>query len=337
MKAAVYKGSQQFQIEEIPTPKVGPEQVLVKVKYCAICGTDVHTVLYDITIPGSVMGHEYCGTIVEKGSEVSKWKIGDRVVGGGGSAPPGTPYGITVDPRFSYRTGLAHWEGGAYAEYVLMEDWEPMSIPDEVPDEAAAMCEPCAIAVHAVRISELKVGDTVAILGAGPVGLLCLQVAKAAGCGQVFVSEPAPARRAAALGLGADAVIDPTKDDAVETIVELSEGLGPHIVFECAAAKNTLDQGLSMARRHGQVILVSIAWEPTPVLPVEWIGREVTLKASASKTPDDWSRALELIRSGQVKMSPLLTGTSFIKLDGIQEAFKGLFEPTNELKIIVEP
>ena len=87
MKAAVYKGSQQFQIEEIPTPKVGPEQVLVKVKYCAICGTDVHTVFYDITIPGSVMGHEYCGTIVEKGSEVSKWKIGDRVVGGGQDGP----------------------------------------------------------------------------------------------------------------------------------------------------------------------------------------------------------------------------------------------------------
>ena len=212
-----------------------------------------------------------------------------------------------------------------------------MSIPGEVPDEAAAMCEPCAIAVHAVRISDLKVGDTVAVLGAGPVGLLCLQVAKAAGCGQVFVSEPAPARREAALSLGADAVIDPIKDDAVETIVELSEGLGPHVVFECAAAKPTLEQGLSMARRHGQVILVSIAWEPTPVLPVEWIGREVTLKASASKTPDDWSRALELIRSGQVQMSPLLTGTSFIKLDGIQEAFRGLFEPTNELKIIVEP
>ena len=124
------------------------------------------------------------------------------------------------------------------------------------------MCEPCAIAVHAVRISELKVGDTVAILGAGPVGLLCLQVAKAAGCGQVFVSEPAPARREAALGLGADAVIDPTKDDAVETIVELSEGLGPHIVFECAAAKNTLNQGLSIFQNFLSILRSETSEDP---------------------------------------------------------------------------
>lgn len=338
MKAAVYKGNKRFEVEEIPTPEVGPGQVLVKVRYCAICGTDVHMVLYDVLAPGAVMGHEYCGTIAKLGTEVTRWKVGDRVVGGGGTPPPGIAHGITADPRFSYRTSLPRaGRNGAYAEYVLMEEWAPTPIPDGVSDEAAALCEPCAIAVHAVRISELKVGDSVAVLGAGPVGLLCLQVARAAGAGPVFVSEPAPARREAALSLGADAVIDPTEEDVVSAMVSLTDGLGPHVVFECAAARSTLEQALSMARRSGQVVLVAIAWEPTSVLPVEWLGREVVLKASASKTLEDWSRALELIRSGKVRMEPLLSETSFIPLEEIQEAFEGLFEPTTQIKIVVKP
>jgi len=311
MKAAVYKGNKRFEVEEIPTPEVGPGQVLVKVRYCAICGTDVHMVLYDVLAPGAVMGHEYCGTIAKLGTEVTRWKVGDRVVGGGGTPPPGIAHGITADPRFSYRTSLPRaGRNGAYAEYVLMEEWAPTPIPDGVSDEAAALCEPCAIAVHAVRISELKVGDSVAVLGAGPVGLLCL---------------------------GADAVIDPTEEDVVSAMVSLTDGLGPHVVFECAAARSTLEQALSMARRSGQVVLVAIAWEPTSVLPVEWLGREVVLKASASKTLEDWSRALELIRSGKVRMEPLLSETSFIPLEEIQEAFEGLFEPTTQIKIVVKP
>ena len=338
MKAAVYKGEGKFKVEDVPLPELTPDQVLVKVKYCAICGTDVHTVLYDVLEPDSVMGHEYCGTIADIGKEVTKWKIGDRVVGGGGDSPPGVSYGIMGDPRFSYQQSLAQDQtSGAYAEYVCLQEWEPMSIPDEVSDRAAAMCEPCAIAVHAVRNSRMQVGDSVAILGAGPVGLLCLQVAKAAGAGSVYVSEPAPARRRTALELGADEVIDPSTEDAVDRMISLTGGLGPHIVFECAAAKNTLDQGLTMARRFGQVVLVAIAWKPTSVLPVEWLGREVEMKASASKTPEDWARALELIRTGKVRMEPLLSDTSFVPLSNIQQSFESLFEPKGEVKIVVEP
>ena len=338
MRAAVYKGNKRFEVEEVPTPEVGPNQVLVEVSYSAICGTDVHTVLYDVLAPGSVIGHEYSGTIAQVGADVTRWRVGDRVVGGGGTLPPGNPSRITTDPRFSYRpSGLAGGTGGGYAEQVLMEEWAPMAIPDGVSDEAAALCEPCAIAVHAVGISDLKVGDSVAVLGAGPIGLLCMQVARTAGAGKVFVSEPAPARREAARSLGADAVIDPTNEDAVSAMVSLTDGLGPDVVFECAAAKSTLDQALSMARRSGQVVLVAIAWEPTSVLPVEWLGREVVLKTSASKTPDDWGLALELIRSGKVRMEPLLSEASFVPLDGVQGAFEALFKPTTQLQMVVRP
>ena len=228
MRAAVYKGNQTLVVEEVPTPAPGPGQVVVKVSYCAICGTDVHAFLYDIAPAGTVMGHEYSGIIDTVGSGVTQWKVGDRVVGGGGTAPPGSESAQRTDPRFNYRTmGFAGGRLRAYAEYVLMEEWEPIVLPDGVSDEAAALCEPCAVTVRAVRLSQLKLGDSVAVLGAGPIGLFCLQVAKAAGASAVYVSEPVAARAEAARRLGADAVVDPAIDGALEQIVALSGGKGP--------------------------------------------------------------------------------------------------------------
>jgi (R,R)-butanediol dehydrogenase/meso-butanediol dehydrogenase/diacetyl reductase len=236
MKAAVYRGNQRFEIEDVPMPEPGPNRLPVKVKYCAICGTDVHAFLYDIAPPGTVMGHEYCGTVAQVGSEIRNWRVGDRVVGGGGTPPDGQAVGVRRNPRFNYRT--MGYEGGrqrAYAEYVLMEDWEPIPIPQGVSDEEAALCEPCSVNVHAIRLSNLKLGDTVAILGAGPLRLLCLQTVRAAGASAVFATEPAHARAEAASELGADTVFDPTRDDVIAEIVSAAGGIGPDVVFECAA------------------------------------------------------------------------------------------------------
>ena len=335
MKAAVYKGNQRIDVEEIPTPTPGPGQVIVKVKYCGICGTDVHAYLYDVFPAGAVMGHEYCGTIVEVGPSVSGWKEGDRVIGGGGMPPPGKEHPSLKNPRYSI-TGSTCRPLGAYAEYILMEQWTPVSIPEGVSDEEAALCEPCAVAVHAIRISQMKLGDSVAIIGAGPIGLLCLQVAKAAGAGTVFVSEPASTRAEAALSLGADAVIDPTKDDVVSEIVSLTDGTGPAVVFECAAAKSTLDQALRMVRTGGQVVLVALAWEPTPVLPVEWMAREIRLQTSFNSIPEDFQIALDLIKSGKVTMQPLLSEASFIPLEEIKQSLDDLITPTTQVKVVVK-
>ncbi len=338
MRAAVYKGKQTFAVEDIPTPTPGPGQVLVRVKYCAICGTDVHGWLYDVVPPGTVLGHEYCGTIAQVGPGVSNWRVGDRVVGGGGTPPSGTGPAYARDPRYNYRTmGFGGRRLRAYAEYVLMESWEPIPIPTGVSDEAAALCEPCAVAVHAVRMSRLRVGDTVAVLGAGPIGLLTMQVARAAGASAVFVSEPAPARAEAARRLGADAVIDPTREDAVARMVELTDGIGPRLVFECAAARPTLQNALDMAARGGQVVLIAIAWEPVSVLPVDWMAREVELKSSFGSASEDWRIALGLVRSGKVNMAPLLSETSFIPLEAIQSAFEELVKPSSQVQVVVKP
>ena len=338
MRAAVYKGGQQFSVEDLPDPTPGPGQVVIDVNYCAICGTDVHHFLYDIAPPGSVMGHEYSGVVSSVGQSVTRWAVGDRVVGGGGEPPPGGTASPLRRERTNYRLDSASapvTRVRAYAEKVLMEEWEPVPVPEGVSDEAAAMCEPCAVTVHAVRLSQLKIGDSVVVLGAGPIGLLCMQVARAAGASKVIVSEPAPARAEAARRLGADAVINPLEEDAEARVVELTGGTGPDVVFECAAAKGTLDQALNMVRRNGQVVLVAIVWEQTPLLPPDWMAREISLKTSFGSQPEDWRIALDLIKSGRVTMDPLVSEASFVPLSEIQGAFEALCNPTNEVQMVV--
>lgn len=338
MKAAVYKGKHRFEITDIERPEPGPLQLLVKVHSCGVCGTDVHAVMFEIAPPGSVLGHEFSGTVVKIGPQVSRWKMGDRVVGGGGEPPAGSQPASRSHPRYNYRTmGFTGGRTRAYAEYVLMDEWEPIALPDDVQHEWASLTEPCAVAVHAVRNSGLKLGDSVGILGAGPIGLLCLQAAKAAGAGGVFVSEPAPARSKAASLLGADAVLDPTKEDVTARMVDLTDGQGPDVMFDCAGIKSTLDQALNTVRRAGQVVLVAVPWEPLPLLPADWMAREIRFHSSWGSSPGDWKISLELMRSGKVSMEPLLSESSFIPLEGIEKAFAALMKPSNQLQMVVRP
>ena len=251
MKAAVYKGEQVLQVEDVPDPVPGPGQAVMKVKYAAICGTDVHAFMYDIAKAGTVLGHEFAGTIVDVGDGVSRVSAGDRVVGGGGQAPPGTPPGPRANPRFNYRTmGFQHNARQlGYAEYVLMDEWEFTPVPNDVTDEQAALTEPCAVTVHAVRLSDVKLGDAVVVLGAGPIGLLCMQTARAVGATTVIVSEPATARAEAARRLGADTVINPLQDDLEARVMELTGGAGPQVVFETGFLKRG-DKSVGVQRQY---------------------------------------------------------------------------------------
>ena len=182
----------------------------------------------------------------------------------------------------------------------------------------------------------VKLGDAALVLGAGPIGLLCLQTARAAGATTVIVSEPAPGRAEAARRLGADAVLNPADGDFAEQVVELTGGAGPQVVFECAAAPSTLEQGLDLCARGGQVVMIAIAWEPTPVVPPNWMAREVRMQSSFGTLPEDWRIALDLMRTGRVSVEHMLTGTNFVPLEGIQGAFESLCHPTSELQMVVK-
>ena len=202
---------------------------------------------------------------------------------------------------------------------------------------AGAMAEPLTTAIDAVRPSGIKLGDTVGVLGGGPIGLFCMQAARAAGASKVIMSEPAPARAAAARALGADAVIDPTEQDVETEMVALTGGLGPDVIFECAGAKGTLQQALSTVRKGGRVALVALSWEPNMVLPVDWITRDIDLVTSLQHYSRHWEIALDLLARGLIRTEPMVPEGGVIPLSDIQSAFDGLQHPTDEIKVLITP
>lgn len=351
MKAAVMRGTQQFAIEDIPTPEPGPNQVLIKIRYSAICGSDVHRFQYGMANSGSVLGHEYIGEVVQTGQDVTRLKEGDRIVGGGGTPPVGMQgvgmqgtvargesVSFSAGERYSARTvGVEATRIGGFAEYVTMDEWRPLMIPDGVSDELAVLAEPASIAVHAIRNSKFKIGDSAVVMGAGPIGLLTMQVLNAGGASAVYVSEPAPARAEAARVLGATLVIDPVNEDAVARVLELSGGPGVPIAFDAAAAKQTFQQGLEMVRRNGQLLLISMAWEDVDLQTVDWIGREVEMKASYGSAPNDWQTVLNLMERGQLSEKSMITDDSFVGWDEMQVSMERLMKPDEHVQLVLVP
>ena len=337
MKAAVIRGTQQIQVEDVPTPEPGPNQVLVKIKYSAICGSDVHRFQYGMMNSGSIMGHEYIGEAVQLGVDVTLLNEGDRVVSGGGEPPEGVSARAAGD-RYNARTmGLKTPPQGGFAEYIVLDEWRPLKIPKNVSDELAVLAEPASIAVHAVRRSKFSIGDSVVVMGAGPIGLLIVQVLNAAGAGAVYVSEPATARADAARVLGATIVMNPTEEDVVSKVLEISGGPGVPIAFDAAAAQPTLQQGLEMVRRGGQVLVVSMAWENVDLLTVEWIGREVEMKASYGSQPIDWRTVLNLMERGLLSEQAMVTDESFIGFDEMQSSMERLMKPDEHVQLMLVP
>jgi (R,R)-butanediol dehydrogenase/meso-butanediol dehydrogenase/diacetyl reductase len=204
-----------------------------------------------------------------------------------------------------------------------------------VSDELAVLAEPASIAVHAVRTSKFKVGDTAVVMGAGPIGLLIMQVLKAAGAAQVIVSEPSEARRAAARDLGADLVLNPVEEDVVAKVLELSGGPGVPVAFDAAAAKPTFQQGLEMVRRGGQLLLVSMAWEDVDLRTVDWIGREVEMKAAYGSQPIDWQTVLNMMQRGQLSEKSMVTDESFIRWDEMQSSMERLMKPEEHVQLVL--
>ena len=293
--------------------------------------------MYDALPIGTVMGHEYCGTIVEIGKDVTKLKINDRVVGGGGTPPPGKGAGFAILPRFNYRVdGFKGKPIRAYAEYIVMEEWEPMKIPDSVSDPHAALCEPLAVAVRAVRLSKLTIGGKIGIIGAGPIGLFLTQVAKISGALEIIVSEPSKLRRETASILGATKVLNPKKSDLVENLVSICDGLGADIVYDCACVNNTFNDALNGTKRNGQVMLVGVPWDNIFFKPIDWQAREISIKSTFGAHPEDWKIAMKLIESKKIDLDMMLPKESFIKLEEIPQIFEKLKTPTDELQMIVE-
>src|SRR5205823_4610742 len=206
MPAAVYRSPGQLSVEHVPVPEPGPDEVLVEVSHCGVCGSDLHMVLDGWGAVGRVGGHEWSGRVALVGTGVQRWSAGDAVVGG---APTGCGkcrycrHGrISLCERRGPVTGGDR--DGAFATYVLAPATELMSVPDErVPLRTAALVEPLAVALHALTLAQVEPGQRVLVTGAGPIGLLVVAALRANGVEDITVSEPAALRRARAEAVGA--------------------------------------------------------------------------------------------------------------------------------------
>lgn len=343
MKAAVWKQKGRFEIEEAPTPLPAAEEVVIRIEYCGVCGTDLHRAYTHGEIePGVVIGHEYCGRVAMVGSAVSMWKEGDRLVCASGAPEEATPQSAApkarprFTPRMVARSGAPGTpQQGGFAEYKRIAAANALRIPDSIDDLTASLIEPCAVAVHALERAKIGLGERLGILGLGPIGLLILQVAKAAGALEVYGVDPSPVRRRAALDLGIDAAFDPRDSDAVEALVSVTAG-GPEVVFDCAAAPMSLDQALTAVRANGRVVLVGISWDQVIVTPLEWIGRNVQLLSMYAYSRRHCELALKLIGGGKIRSAAMIRPEWIFPLDCIHQAFQRSLEATL-VKAVIRP
>ena len=346
-RGCILIADQQTSIEVRPiTRTVGPKDAIVKISFCGICGSDLHGwqangAVYEF---GTLMGHEATGIIEQVGSDVTNLKVGDRVAINGF-----TPCGECVACRNGLENacvnnmirtiGQTSKLDGAFADYIWLPDVDitAVKMPDDLSMEEGAFTEPAATVVHAIRISQFKPGDTAAVVGAGPIGLLAVSALKAAGASKVIMSQRPGKRAELALQFGADELVNPRdeKHTVGEQIKELTDG-GADVVIECAGAPPAFQQSIDLARPGGQVILVGVNEKETPVIPTTLMFGEISLRGSLAWNHKDFDIACQFMASGQIDVKPLIS--DIIELKDIQEkGFIRLKEDRNLIKILVKP
>jgi 2-desacetyl-2-hydroxyethyl bacteriochlorophyllide A dehydrogenase len=347
VKAAVYHAPFDMTVEEFPDPQAGPDDVVVKVHACGICGSDLHGYRAGLWVePGEVMGHEWAGEIVETGANVRHLKPGDRVTVGN---PGGSSRGMGFEKYVGY--GLP----GAYAEYVRIPDMAVPGragvIPDELSYEEAAALEPLRCGLHAVALATLEPDDWAVVIGAGMIGLGCLQALKVTTSCRVIAVDVSDRRLELAEAFGADVTINARTDDTLAEVKEItgegyygwgkqaagrwSLGALAGVVIEAAGTPRTLLQALEMVRFGGTVIQVALFEEAVTFDPTIITQKQIRLQGSAGFGLAPFELAAELVRSGRVRLAPILTHR--FSLDRIVEAFEMQMNTPASGKVIITP
>jgi (R,R)-butanediol dehydrogenase/meso-butanediol dehydrogenase/diacetyl reductase len=312
------EGELKLAVREVAEPTPGEHEVLIRVRYCGICGSDVHRYRLGAALG---IGHEFSGDTVEVGRNVTGLQVGDRVAvephhscGECFWCRQGAEIGLCEE----FYAGIERYEG-AFRTYVKARDHQVHKLPDHLPYEHAALIEPTTIALHAVRLSGMKEGDVIAVLGLGPIGQLVARVARALGAGKVYATEASKSRIELAREV-ADEVVDVTAGNPVDRILELTHGRGADAVFECAGSVSAAQQSVAVARKGGTIVVVSICfdWVELPFTSIALKG--LTLKGFVCWSPGEYASALNLIADGRVDVAPLVTCQ--MPLDDIVQAFE---------------
>lgn len=342
MQVALVEGKRRIALRDMPEPEPAPGKAVVEIAYCGICGTDVHAWASGEPYNPAICGHEWSGTVASTGSGVAHVKEGDRVAIGIAPACGQCPdcrsgRGAYCSSAFMGMLGIGPLAAphGGFARAIAIDASRLVPVRAALSDEAAAMLEPATVALHAVRRTPLRLGDACVVLGAGPIGLLTQQCARAAGAGAVVVVEPHPVRRERARQLGATAVVDPRSEDVAARVRAALGPLGADVVFECAGIPQTIDQAASLVKRGGVVSLVGLASLPALITSATWLVNEVRAVASLGYLNEEFDLTMSLVEDGRLELAPLHTKT--VGLRELPAAFERLHDSPAEIKILVDP
>jgi len=342
MKAAMLYGVRNLRIENVPIPQLGKGEVLVRVRAATTCGTDLKIfqrgyVSHVIKLP-TIFGHEWAGEIVDLAPDVDWLEKGMRIRAG--NSAPCLHCKMCERGKFNLCENMI-WLWGAYAEYLKvpaqMVRVNLQKIPVHVSYEEAALTEPLACVLHGVEEAGVKLGDTIAIIGAGPIGLLHLLTVRRLGVERVFMVDLVEERLEFAQRIGADETINGKQEDVIRRIRELTDGYGADVVIEAVGLPSTWEQALQMVRKGGTVLEFGGCPPGTQIkVSTELLHYgEVKVLGAFHTTPIHFRRALQLISSKTINVKSLITQK--MPLDQLKDAFELLATSKREIKIAIIP
>ncbi|MHA2133542.1 MAG: zinc-dependent alcohol dehydrogenase [Candidatus Thorarchaeota archaeon] len=316
MKAAMFHGIGDVRYEETDVPDIGPGDLLVKIGSALTCGTDVktfkrgHPILLRET--PALFGHEYAGTIEKVGKRVDGFEPGMRVVATN-SAPCGSCIFCKRGSPNLCPELKENFINGAFAEYIRVPErivkWNTHQIPDDLPFQTAALTEPLACVVHGIEEADIRLGDSVVVIGAGPIGQMMIMLAKKSGASTVIVSDLAKLRRDMAKKSGADVVFDPSEEDPIQRVKDETAGYGADVVIEAVGLPATWEQAVDMTRDAGTTVLFGGAASGTKfeIDTVRFHYGQLTVKGVFHLSPRNVEQALNLITAGDIDPDILIS------------------------------
>lgn len=346
MKALMLKGLNQLELCEVKTPEIDREYgILVKVKACAICGSDIRIYRHGnnrVKFP-QILGHEIAGEVVEVGSSVNRFKVGERIAVGADIPCGECDYcrdGFGNECQINYAIGY-QFQGG-FAEYIplnkLTVQYGPVhKIPNGVTYEMAALAEPLGCCINGLELSPVRLGNTVVIIGAGPIGCLLVQLAKCMGASKVILAERSRERLEQAKQFGADVYVSTLEEDLVERVMEETQGLGAHVAIVACSALDAQKQAFDLVRARGMVNL--FGGLPATAPPLEILSNKIHYKelfvvGTHGSLPRHHRVALDLIAAKRINVESLIS--HIFTLEEYEKAFN-IAEARESLKVIIKP
>lgn len=340
MEAAVFYGPYNMKVEEVTVPEIDKDDVLIKVKYCGICGTDPH--IFSGSFPAPVVpfipGHEFSGKVVKVGSTVNTCKPGDKVTADINVACD-TCYYCKRRAKFAcpHLTQIGVQCNGAYAEYVKVPEKAIIKLPKEMSYKLGALVEPLSCVLHGLERIKLNIAGTLVIIGAGTMGLLLTQVARIRGSVPIIVSEIDENRIKKAKEVGADIVINAKEEDAVEKVRSVTNKRGADYVIECVGSITTYEQALKMLRPGGSLLFFGATPdnEYIKIKPYEVFRNEWNFFGTYAGSYDNWPKAVSLLNSGRINVDPIISKIGVLK--NVVNEIKQFEENKKMIKVLISP